>query len=529
MLDTEHLDPFDPQPGLDAAVADPPPAPDAQDDEDGIYGTFIVDESEFAISVDAIQEVVNEPAQFTSVPLSPDYLIGLFNLRGVVIPVVDLRKIFDTQPPKDIKSDRKVAIVEHGDNCFGLLVDRTGDVFNARDAERTLFKRVQGNPRETIIGGVFKLDDGSRLVQILDPYELLNLERLPRVTGALRSALSRRKRGRRNQCISFRVGESVCAFDMTSVREIVELKQIDNTALASEFTLGAIELRGSTVPVIDFRVFLGQRTTDTAEEMIAKGAKLIIMKIGDNLISLLVDAIENIISFYNDDLLPFPGVGQHRSEVFKGCLCDDDDKMVLLLDHTVLIGDEELSQVTRGHSALFHEKDEAARTAKTQQSSRRTLITFDVGGRFALDIEDVNEVISFPETVLTPPSVPDFIAGMVNLRGELIPIINLRVVYALPVLDPSTTKLLVFTRKTKKYAIMVDAVDSIIIASDQNSNLLPRLSEGSTSSEISNDVREAILFNDAESQDEALMVFDLDAVVSRISKLASIQTVQDVA
>lgn len=492
----------------------------ATDSETHIFGTFFVAESEFAVTVAAIQEVVNEPKQFTDVPLSPDYLIGLFNLRGVIIPVVDLRTIFGFGPPKADGIERKVAIIEHGEHCFGLLVDRTGDVFNAREAERSVFSRTRGDLRETVIDGVFKLENGKRLVQILDPFELLNLDRLPRVAGALRSALSRKKKGPRKQCISFLIGTSVCAFDMTSIKEIVELERIDNTALASDWTLGAIDLRGSTVPVIDFRLFLGQARTESIDELIESGSKLMVMKIGDNLISLLVDEIETIISFYDEDLLPFPGVGLERSEIFTGCLCDDDDRMVLLLDHELVISDEQLKTVTRGHSALFSEKDEAARSSKSASGEKRTLLTFQVGAQFALDIDKVNEVISYPETVMTPPSIPNFIAGMVNLRGELIPIINLRNLYHMPPIEPEKTKLLVFTKDQNKYAIMVDSVSSIVSITDQNSNILPKLSDAANGSEISNDVQEAILLTDTD-EDEALMMLDLDAVVARLAQAAT--------
>jgi len=493
---------------------------DASDSETLIYGTFFIAESELAITVSAIQEVVNEPAEFTNVPLSPDYLIGLFNLRGVVIPVVDLRTVFGFAQPEAAGLERKVAIIEHGEHCFGLLVDRTGDVFNARDAERSIFSRTRGDLRETVIDGVFKLENGKRLVQILDPFELLNLDKLPRVAGALRSALSRTKKGPRRQCISFLIGDSVCAFDMTSIKEIVELERIDNTALASDWTLGAIDLRGNTVPVIDFRLFLGQARTESIDELIEGGSKLIVMRMGDNLISLLVDQIDTIISFYDEDLLSFPGVGLERSEIFTGCLCDDDDRMVLLLDHKLVISDEQLRTVTRGHSALFSARDEAAQTSESGSGEKRTLLTFKVGAQFALDLHKVNEVISYPETVMTPPSIPEFIAGVVNLRGELIPIINLRTLYQMPPIDPEQTKLLIFSKTESKYAIMVDAVSSIVSVTDQNSNILPKLANESTTSEISNDVQEAILLNEAGS-DEALMMLDLDAVVARLAKASS--------
>ena len=511
-----------PEPFLE--TPDTPPSPELAEplDDLEIFGTFLIGGNEFAVSVSSIQEVVNRPDELTKIPLAPHYLLGLFNLRGLIIPVVDLKTIFGLKHTDTKSSDAKIAIIEHGAHCFGLLVDRTGDVFNARDVDRNDVSRVRGDVRESIIGGVFKLNEGRRLVQILDPFELLQLDKLPRVSGRHNSALSRRKRGRRKQCISFKVGESVCAFNMKSIKEIVELKAIDNTALAHGWTLGAIDLRGSTVPVVDFRVFLGDQEPIPAHELAGKGYKLIVMKLGDSLISLLVDAISNIISYFDDDLVTFPDVGIQRNDMFVGCLPNEGNEMVLLLDHKRLLDDEELSQITMGHSKLFSDGAAQAKQTEDALATKRTFITFSVGSKFALDIESVNEVISFPDSIVHPPSLPSYIEGMVNLRGELIPIINLRSLYDLEPIEPEKTKLLVFTSNDRKYGIMVDAVDAIVSKSGRKTSILPQFYSKSGKAKISNDVKEAILVESDDVNEQSLMILDLEMVVSRTVKDAGL-------
>ena len=53
-----------------------------------LYGSFHLGQTELALPVAALQEVVNYPAAVTSVPLAPSHLLGLFNLRGTLIPIV---------------------------------------------------------------------------------------------------------------------------------------------------------------------------------------------------------------------------------------------------------------------------------------------------------------------------------------------------------------------------------------------------------------------------------------------------------
>ena len=105
-----------------------------------IYGSFSIGDAEFAIAVEAIQEVVNAPESYTQMPLAPDYLLGLYHLRDMVIPTVDLSKIFNLKPVEELRENRKIVIVEYGDLCVGLLFDGTGDVFNAADQQLKLFE-----------------------------------------------------------------------------------------------------------------------------------------------------------------------------------------------------------------------------------------------------------------------------------------------------------------------------------------------------------------------------------------------------
>ena len=104
---------------------------------------------------------------------------------------------------------------------------------------------------------------------------------------------------------------------------------------------------------------------------------------------------------------------------------------------------------------------------------------------------------------------------MVNLRGELIPIINLRQMYDLPAIEREGAKLMIFALEDKKYAIMVDAVDSICTISDSDAGSLPRLASGDGSRGISDDVKEAIVLKGETTENGALMLLDLAAVVRR--------------
>ena len=83
---------------------------------------FIVGDGEYAIPVLNIQERI-KPIEYTRVPSVPEYVLGVFNLRGSVIPLIDLRKKFSLTATKPSASTRYI-VMKDGDNVAGFVIDR---------------------------------------------------------------------------------------------------------------------------------------------------------------------------------------------------------------------------------------------------------------------------------------------------------------------------------------------------------------------------------------------------------------------
>ena len=76
------------------------------------YGSFFLGDIELAINVKVIQQVVNYPEKIISMPLSPHFLVGVFNLRSLIIPIVNLKRLLKFDHFQ-ITGLEKIAIVEH--------------------------------------------------------------------------------------------------------------------------------------------------------------------------------------------------------------------------------------------------------------------------------------------------------------------------------------------------------------------------------------------------------------------------------
>ncbi len=131
---------------------------------------FMLGEEEFACEIKNVAEVL-KMVKVTPLPRSIEFVEGVINLRGEVIPVIDLRKRFNLADV-DRTSESRIIIVEVNERLFGLIVDSVSEV------ARLPHKQIQEAPdriagdRNDLIKGVGKIDQ--RMLIILNIDELLS-------------------------------------------------------------------------------------------------------------------------------------------------------------------------------------------------------------------------------------------------------------------------------------------------------------------------------------------------------------------
>ena len=129
---------------------------------------FIVGEEEFAIPILSIQEII-KPISCTRVPQTPNYILGVFNLRGSVIPLIDLRARFGLTPQKHAEETRFI-VMKSGDDVAGFVIDRLTEAI--RMPKRDIGPAPETvSDADTMIDGVGKQSD--RIVTILKVHKLL--------------------------------------------------------------------------------------------------------------------------------------------------------------------------------------------------------------------------------------------------------------------------------------------------------------------------------------------------------------------
>lgn len=489
------------------------------------FGSFFLGESEFAIEAGKVREVVNSPEKWTSLPLAPDYLLGIFNLRGSVIPVLDLRVVFGREnlDPQPQGEPLKVAIIEYGRSCLGVLFDRTGEIFKSNEEEKSEFVQKTDPESRQIISGAFKKNQGKRIVQILDIEALFQLKGIPYEEQGDSVLNNRRrlqqKRGTRNQCISFLVGNSRCALPIDSIREILKVESVSESSLASSQCIGTLDLRGTTLPIVDFAALLGFRNPDRSEVATKGERRIVVMKLGDEVFGLLVDNVESIISYFSDEVISFPVIAKSRTDMIVGCLSRENEHDILLLNSSNILTNSEIVEITRGHSKIFKmQSPTQGNSALSRQTGlKKTVITFTLDSCFAVGIDEVREIIEYPKNLLHPPGLPGHFRGVLNLRGELVTIVDARAMYSLEAKELPERKVLIFMNNNVKYGLVVDSVDGIVSFHDKEKLNLPEVLYRGMDNRMIEDIREVVEVDHSEAK-KSLLILNTSAVYSRFEK-----------
>ncbi len=131
--------------------------------------TFQLAEELFGIDILRVQEIKGL-THLTQIPNVPPYIRGVMNLRGTVVPVVDLRHRF-SMPAATYNQFTVIIIVTVGQKVMGLVVDAVSDVLNVGDAELEQLPDLGCDIDTSFITGMAKSSD--RLITLLDIDRLL--------------------------------------------------------------------------------------------------------------------------------------------------------------------------------------------------------------------------------------------------------------------------------------------------------------------------------------------------------------------
>jgi len=141
--------------------------------------SFNIGSEEFGVDILKVQEI-NRMVEITKVPQAPHYVEGVINLRGKVIPIIDLRKRFNLEV-KEYDKNTRIVVVDIGGNIMGMVVDSVSEVLRLPSDTIEPPPEIAAGVNSEYIKGVAKLED--RLLIFLDLSKVIDVDEMAAITG----------------------------------------------------------------------------------------------------------------------------------------------------------------------------------------------------------------------------------------------------------------------------------------------------------------------------------------------------------
>jgi purine-binding chemotaxis protein CheW len=384
----------------------------------------------FGLRLATVAEIIRLP-DLAHMPLVPPSLRGLANLRGIVLPVVSLRTLLHL--PEVEANEQTRVIVMRGDAPVGFVVDRVERLMPLAADQLEQDDAGAGTIDPTLLDGVIKGAEGESTTKLLDPSRLLSGQFIQLGVSATRAASATSVAMMTTPAISpaqalvsllsFYLDRQEYALPLDRVREIVPLPaQLSELPRPETAVLGVITLRDRLLPLVSLRALLGLPVEGQREH----SGKVVVVSMGDGVVGVVVDATREILHVDPDMVDPAPALltrGEGDAEISSICRLDGGRRLVALLSPDRLFRSDLVRRILAEQGSASEPQLQPEASAMVDEQ----FIIFRLANQdYGIPVAAVSEIARPPEHITRLPKAPAFIDGVMNLRGNVVPIVDMR-------------------------------------------------------------------------------------------------------
>ncbi|WP_456434221.1 chemotaxis protein CheW [Thermosulfuriphilus sp.] len=519
---------------------------------------FSLGPEEFGLEITSVREIVR-PQKITPVPLTPSYILGLSNLRGQIIPVIDMRLRLGLKT-RSIDERSRLLVISFNGDLVGLLVDEVKEVFSF---EEKLLEDppALGQRGQELVLKVVKRPEGRMILlfNLAGLFEGLSVQdrslSLGQKGGGPEEGLPRMQ-GAEKRLLSFLVGREEYAFEIEEIGEIIRYRRPKEVPEAPGALLGILNLDRGVVPVFDFRRLLGldplinerkqkiahlkrvfekwlsefkqalesqgtlselapedcllgqwltreleschsetqlehihqlhlrhrrlhrlaqkaledpsddlideiyllagqirdlfDRLETQLEKAISEEQRIIILEVSGHRVGLVVDRVQEVVAVFEETLEK----GNLEGDLKAIAKFKDSSRIIFVIDKERLIPTETLEEGQKEEGMLSQ--------GEVCDLEEEQLVTFFLGEEeYGFPITQIQEINRLGE-ISRVPKTPSFVEGVTNLRGEVIPVIDLRKRFEIPARElDDRTRLIIVHISGQKAGLIVDWVNEV--------------------------------------------------------------------
>ena len=463
---------------------------DLDNDERQQYVTFRVGDELFAVEMNPVQEIIRVP-DVVRVPLAPPSLCGLANLRGKVLPILSLRYLFGIAETESDEATRAV-VIDVG-QPLGFVVDRVASVIDCDPSQLEDASQIKSSVDTTLLKGVIKNSTASSMVMVVDFQQLIDnefasLDQLTNESSMLSDGLiddsmnqeEAEEESDQIQLVSFSVGRQEYAIHIDDVKEIVQMPEAITTVPRSpHHILGLMNLRDQLLPLVDLRTMFALEGKHPDDK-----SRVIVVTSHGYFLGIVVDGVSEVLRIDKDTveaLIPALAKEAELSDITDICRLNNGERLVSILSIERFFDSENLQETISElveENMLEQENSDHDYTDDDMEDDNQVVVFTLNHEEFAVPITSIQEIVRIPDELIRVPKSPDFLEGVINLRGIVLPVVDLRRRLEIEGSERSERqRIVVFLIHGIRTGFIVDQVTEVLRLPDGCVEPSPRISE----------------------------------------------------
>ncbi|MEF8700515.1 MAG: chemotaxis protein CheW [Candidatus Accumulibacter sp. UW20] len=448
------------------------------------FVTFIAGDEVFAVDMAPVQEIIRVP-EVVRVPLAPHALDGLSNLRGKVLPIVSLRRVFGFG--ERAHDDATRALVIDLGQPLAFVVDKVASVVGVEPGRIEGVGAIQGTVKTELLSGIIKDVAGHAMIMVLDFARLIAQEfsEIAAVTrsaginaGALVASGEDEETSDELQLVSFDVAGQEYAITIEDVQEIVQVPEnIVHVPHAASHVLGVMTLRNRLLPLVSLR-----RMFALAPRAADEHSRIVVVALGAASVGIVMDNVNEVLRVARSEVDALPGLFARDGEladISHICRLERGKRLVSIISAGHLFRHSAIKEAltTVDSSPDDRQQQDFGLDVEASDDDEQVVVFRLDKEEFGVPIDSVQEIVRVPEVLTHVPKAPPFVEGVINLRGAVLPVIDLRRRLGLLTVERSDRqRVMVFLVDGMRTGFIVDSVAEVLRIHKSTIEPAPRLS-----------------------------------------------------
>jgi purine-binding chemotaxis protein CheW len=434
------------------------------------FVTFLSGEEVFAADMSPVKEIIRVP-QVVRVPLAPAALEGLANLRGKILPIISLRRLFGF-PELEHDDSTRALVIDVG-QPLGFVVDRVSSVMGVDAGHIEDVGSISTTVNTEVLSGLIKDAGGHATIMVLDFARLIQKEfsqiaaitKNTSVASAAQAQVQSEEEDSSDelQLVSFNVEGQEYAIAIEDVQEIVQVpEEVIHVPHSESHVLGVMTLRNRLLPLVRLRRIFGLPDNDLDEK-----SRIVVLTLNGVSVGVVVDAVSEVLRVSKSGVDALPDMLAREgnlAEVTAICRLDNGKRLVSIMTARNLFDHSALKEAMNTVNESEQESGTEAQEVDDDLDDDEQVVVFRLDKEeFGAPIASVQEIVRVPDELVRVPQAPSFVEGVINLRGTVLPVIDLRLRLGLKQVERTDRqRIMVFLISDVRTGFIVDQVAEVL-------------------------------------------------------------------